>query len=171
MLAAGQTHVLVEPIVSEVTTVEYSAALCPGASALLDAGEWYAVEWEGGSTEWQLEVFSEGIVTATAWNEQGEQFALQYEVQLLQTTDAAWQVLPSLCGGDNAALQASDAVLNLWVNAAPYTTGDAVLPSGAVSSAGANGAIPYVILCSFHCRRADCRSMSVNSRPSDSFSL
>jgi len=133
MLAAGQTHVLVEPVVSVVTTVEYSAALCPGASTVLDASEWYAVEWEGGSTEWQLEVFSEGIVTATAWNEQGEQYALLYEVQLLQTTDAAWQVLPSLCGGDNAALQASDAVLNLWVNAAPYTTGDAVLPSGAVS--------------------------------------
>ena len=132
-LAAGQMHVLVEPFVSEVPTVEYSAALCPGTSTWLDASEWYAVEWEGGSTEWQLEVFSEGIVTATAWNELGEQFALQYEVQLLQTTDAAWQVLPSLCGGDNAALQASDAVLNLWVNAAPYTAGDAVLPSGAVS--------------------------------------
>jgi hypothetical protein len=132
-LAAGQTHVLVEPEATEVQTVEYWASLCPGATTLLDASDWYAVEWEGGSTEWQLEVFSEGIVTATAWNEQGETFALQYQVQLLETTDAAWQVLPSLCGGNDAALQASAAVMNVWVNAAPYTVGDAVLLSGAVS--------------------------------------
>jgi hypothetical protein len=129
-LAAGQMHVLVEPVVSEVQTVEYSAALCPGASTWLDASEWYAVEWEGGGTEWQLEVFSEGLVTATAWNELGEQFALQYEVQQLQTTDAAWQVVPSMCGGNDASLQSSDSILILWVDGTQYAQGDEILPSG-----------------------------------------
>lgn len=129
-LVAGQTHVLVEPVVSEVTTVQYSAALCPGASTWLDAGQWHAVEWEGGSTEWQLEVFEPGIVNATAWNEQGEQFALQFQVQWLESTDVGLQVVPSSCGGNDAWLQSNGAVLNLWVNGTQYTQGEEILPPG-----------------------------------------
>ena len=130
MLTAGQTHLLVEPSMMTVQQIEYSVVMCPNSSAWLDASEWYAVEWEGGSTEGQLEVFSEGVVNAIAWNEQGEQYALHYQVQQLETTDASWEVLPSLCGSNDAALQASDAVSNVWVNAAAYIPGDAILSSG-----------------------------------------
>jgi hypothetical protein len=132
LLAAGQTHVLVEPTVAWAQQIEYTVDMCPGASTWLDAGEWYAVEWEGGSTEMQLEVFEPNTVNATAWNEQGEQFALQFQVQALEATEAALQPVASVCGGNDASLQTSDAVLYLWVNAAPYIPGDAVLPSGAL---------------------------------------
>ncbi len=130
MLAAGQTHTLVEPAIAWAQQIEYSLSMCPGASAWIDAGEWYAVEWEGGSTEWQLEVFSEGTVNATAWNEQGQPFALQYQVVALETTDAHWQLIPSVCGADDAALEASDAVVTAWLNNEVYTPGDAQISSG-----------------------------------------
>jgi len=130
MLAAGQTHILVEPAIDVIQPIEYVVSLCPGTSAWLDAGEWYAVEWEGGSMEWQLEVFSEGVVSAVAWNEQGEQFALQYEVEMLETTDANWQLIPSVCGTDDAMLEAGDAVAMAWFNNELYVSGEAQLPPG-----------------------------------------
>ena len=133
MLAAGQTHVLVEPAIAWAQQIEYYMDMCPGASAWLDAGEWYAVEWEGGSTEGQLEVFEPSIVNATAWNEQGEQFALQFHVQQLEATEAGLQAVPSLCGGNDALIESSDAVLNLWVNGMPYVQGDEILPPGLIA--------------------------------------
>jgi hypothetical protein len=130
MLVAGQTHTLVEPAIAWVQQIEYAVDMCPGASAWIDAGEWYAVEWEGGSTEWQLEVFEPSIVNATAWNEQGDQFALQFQVQALEATEAALHAVPSICGGDDGSLQCSDAVLSLWVNGSTYIPDDEILPPG-----------------------------------------
>jgi hypothetical protein len=133
-LPAGQTHVLIEPDEQEewVQQIEYEVLLCSGASAMLDASEWYTVEWEGGSSEWQLEVFSEGVYTANAWNEQGDQFALQYAVMQLPTPDPQWQIQPSLCGGNDAALLAGESVNLLWVNGAPYMQGSEELSSGTI---------------------------------------
>jgi ASPIC and UnbV/FG-GAP-like repeat len=130
MLAAGLTHTLVEPAIAWVQQLEYTVSMCPGASASIDAGEWYAVEWEGGSTELQLEVFSEGVVSALAWNEQGQQFALQYQVVELETTNANWQIVPSVCGTDDAALEASEVVATAWLNNQAYSPGDAQLSPG-----------------------------------------
>lgn len=132
-LNAGQTHVLEEPTVEWVQLMEYEISICNGSATVLDAGEWYAVEWEGGSTETQLEVFEEGMYSANAWNEQGEQFVLQYSVQWLPAVDASWQVIPSLCGGTDASIYAGDGALNIWLNGMPYMQGDAILPSGQIS--------------------------------------
>jgi hypothetical protein len=133
MLAAGQSHLLIEPEMNSAQQVSYSLMLCPGSVAVLDASEWYAVEWEGGSTEWQLEVFSAGIYTATAWNEQGEQFALEYTVSQLQTTNPGWQVQASLCGGSDASILSGESVELMWVNGETYTQGVEELSWGIVN--------------------------------------
>jgi hypothetical protein len=130
LLMAGQTHMLVEPDIEWVQQIEYSIDLCPGSSSWLDASEWPAVEWEGGSSESQLEVSTEGLVSATAWNEQGEQFALQFVINEMEVTNPHWQILPSSCGESDAAIESGNGVLLMWVNGESYTQGEAVLPSG-----------------------------------------
>jgi hypothetical protein len=132
-LQAGQTHMLIEPEMEWVQQIEYEIFLCSGSSAMLDASEWQTVEWEGGNTEWQLEVFSEGNYTATALNEQGEQFALLYNVSLLPVSNPEWQIQPSLCGNNYAALVSNESVNLLWVNGSPYIQGNEELASGTIA--------------------------------------
>ena len=132
-LASGQTHLLMEPTPVQTELIEYTVSICAGSSTWLDAGQWQTVEWEDGSTSPQLEVFAEGIVHATAWNEQGEQFELQYTVDWSPEIVPNWQVTPSLCGVSDAAIEAGDGVVFMWYNGLPYVQGDAVLPAGVSS--------------------------------------
>jgi hypothetical protein len=133
MPAAGQTHLLVEPDINSIQQLSYALFMCPGSGVVLDASEWYVVEWEGGSTDWQLEVFSEGVFTATAWNEQGDQFALEYTVSQLEPTNPELQVQSSLCGGNDASILSGESVGDMWVNGEPYIQGNAELSWGIVN--------------------------------------
>jgi hypothetical protein len=132
-LAEGQTHLLIEPNVSPVELVEYTVDICQGSSAVLDASEWISVQWEDGSTSSYVEVFNEGVVEATALNEQGDQFVLQFIVELTPEVDPNWQITPSLCGGIDASVNAGDGAVYIWLNGMPYMPGEAILPAGPLS--------------------------------------
>jgi hypothetical protein len=129
-LAEGQTHLLIEPNVTSVEIFEYTVDICQGSSAVLDASEWPSVQWEDGSTSSYFEVFNESVVEATAMNEQGDQFVLQYIVEQLPEVDANWQITPSLCGGADASVNAGDGAVYIWLNGMPYMPGEAILPAG-----------------------------------------
>jgi hypothetical protein len=129
-LVAGQTHLVIEPEVELVQQLEYTIDLCPGTSVWLDASEWNEVQWEMGSSEPLLEVFSEGVVNASVWDNQGQQYSLQFIIHEWEATIPDWQVEPSVCGGNDASIHCGDGVSVMWINNAAYLEGDEILATG-----------------------------------------
>jgi hypothetical protein len=128
-LPIQQLNMLVEPSGEPIYELA-ELTLCEGHIYELDLSEWESVLWDNGSIEFTFLATGNDTLNALAYDSIGQSYLLEFRVTSAPVPNPEWDIHASICGGNDARVEAGNAVVSAWVNEEMYSLGQSGLASG-----------------------------------------